>query len=326
MRARYLLLAASLALFPLSNASANEASSYPTRAVKLVIPYAAGGGVDLLGRKFAEALGKQLGQSVYVENKVGAGGTLGASSVSQARGDGYTLLFGGSPIITNKLINPSIKVDALTSLAPVALINMNPFVLTVAQGSSYQKVDDLLQAARKAPGKLNFASGGIGTGSHLAGASLATLSNVDVIHVPYRGSVELIPSLLSGQTQFCFPVVTAALSQLEAGAVRILAVTSSKRLPILPNVPTLQEVLKSEDAVVESWNGVWGPPDLPADIAVKLNAAIHQTFKDADLKAFFDKNGSPLELTQTPEDFTRFLKKENEKFARIVKASKIVQF
>lgn len=326
MQARYFLIAVAYTLVSISSAWANESANYPTRAIKMVIPYAAGGGVDLLGRKFAEAFGKQLGQTVFVENKVGAGGTLGASSVAQSRPDGYTLLFGGSPLITNKLMNPSLSVDALTSFAPVALINMNPFVLTVAHSSPYKKVEDLVRAAQKEPGKLNFASGGIGTGSHLAGAALATVSGINVVHVPYRGSVELVPSLLSGQTQFCFPVVTAALPQFNAEAVRILAVTSAKRLPILPDTPTMKEVLGNDDVVVESWNGVWGPLDLPADIAAKLNMAIHETFKQPELKEFFDKNGSPVELTETPADFTRFLQNETAKFGRIIKASNVVKY
>ncbi|HEY9280714.1 MAG TPA: tripartite tricarboxylate transporter substrate binding protein [Eoetvoesiella sp.] len=326
MKARYFLIAAAYSLVSISSAWANDSADYPARAIKMVIPYAAGGGVDLLGRKFAEAFSKQLGQTVFVENKVGAGGTLGASYVAQSRPDGYTLLFGGSPLITNKLMNPSLSVDALTSFAPVALINMNPFVLTVANSSPYKKVEDLVQAAQKEPGKLNFASGGIGTGSHLAGAALATAGGIDVVHVPYRGSVELVPSLLSGQTQFCFPVVTAALPQFNAGAVRILAVTSSKRLPILPDTPTMKEALGNDDVVVESWNGIWGPLDLPADIAAKLNTAIHETFKQPELKEFFDKNGSPVELTETPADFTRFLQNETAKFGRIIKASNVVKY
>lgn len=326
MQALRLILAACLSLAPLSSVFASEADAYPQRSVRLVIPYAPGGGVDLLGRKFAEGLAKQLGQSVYVENKVAAGGTLGATTVSLAQADGYTLLFGGAPLITNKLINPSVKVDALTSLTPVALINMSPFALTIAQDAPYKNIDDLLQAARENPGKLNFASGGIGTGAHLAGASLATLSSIDVVHVPYRGSVELVPSLLGGQTQFSFPILSVVLPQMEAGAVRVLAITSANRIPMLPDMPTLREVLQSDDAVVESWNGVWGPPGLNEGIAVKLNAAIRRTLEDPEIRKFFDDSGAPIELTASPEEFERFVRSETEKFARIVSASKIAQF
>ncbi|RZS86699.1 Bug family tripartite tricarboxylate transporter substrate binding protein [Pigmentiphaga kullae] len=325
MRARILAAALACCLVPAASQAA-PADTYPDRPIRLVVPYAAGGGVDLLARKFAEALGSQVGQSVFVENKVGAGGTLGAVSVSQAKADGYTLLFGGSPMITNKLINPAVGVDVLKSLAPVSLINMNPFVLAVAGTSPYRSIQDILAAARQSPGKLNFASGGVGTGSHLAGAALATATGIDVVHVPYRGSVDLVPSLLGGQTQFCFPVVTAALPQVESGAVRVLGVTSARRLPILPGVPTLKEALGNDDTVIESWNGVWGPAGMPADIVAKLNRSIHETFKRGDLNAFFDKNGSPVELSPTADDFADFLTKETAKFSRIVRASKIVQF
>ncbi|MPS26187.1 MAG: tripartite tricarboxylate transporter substrate binding protein [Alcaligenaceae bacterium] len=325
MRARILAAVLTCCLAPAASQAA-PADTYPDRPIRLIVPYAAGGGVDLLARKFAEALGSQMGQSVFVENKVGAGGTLGAVSVSQARADGYTLLFGGSPMITNRLINPSVGVDVLKNLAPVSLINMNPFVLAVAGTAPYRSIQDIVAAARQAPGKLNFASGGVGTGSHLAGAALATTTGIDVVHVPYRGSVDLVPSLLGGQTQFCFPVVTAALPQVESGAVRVLGVTSAKRLPILAGVPTLKEALGSDDAVIESWNGVWGPAGMPTDIVAKLNRAIHETFKRGELNAFFDKNGSPVELSPTADDFADFLAKETAKFSRIVRASKIVQF
>lgn len=222
------------------------AEDYPSRPIRLVVPYAAGGGPDIQTRKLGEVLGKELGQPVVIENKVGAGGMLAAEYVSQQRADGYTLLLGSSTHIAQKLLQPSARFDP-AAFTHISRIGSSPAVLVVRADSPYRAIDDLVDAARRAPGTLNYASGGIGSAAHIAGAAFISAVGVDALHIPYKGSVDIVPALIKGDTQFAFPVASTAVPQINNGKVRPLAVTSSARNAMLPQTPTLNEALGRTD-------------------------------------------------------------------------------
>lgn len=242
---------------------ARAAGAYPTRVVRLISPYAAGGGPDVQLRQAGPLLGNALGQTVLIENKVGAGGVLAAIYVAQQPADGYTLLGGSSTHIIQKVLQPELHFDPLADFAPVSNLSSSPTVLVVSADSRYKKLDDLIVDARSRPGQMNYGSGGIGSSAHLGGATLVSLTGIQAVHIPLKGSVDIMGSLLRGDTQFAFPVAGTAIPQVRGGKLRALAVTSRKRLKELPDVPTLFELLHNELAVQESWLGIWAPAGTP---------------------------------------------------------------
>jgi tripartite-type tricarboxylate transporter receptor subunit TctC len=323
---RRLLLKSMLAL-PAAGAlglpgASRAAQPYPSRPIRLVVPYAAGGGPDIQTRKLAEVLAQQLGQPVVVENKVGAGGILAAEFVAQQPADGYTLMLGASTHVTQKLLQPGAKFDP-SAFTHIIRVGVSPAVLVVGAGSPYRTVADLVAAARRAPGALNYASGGIGSAAHVSGAAFAAAAGIDVVHVPYKGSVEIVPSLLKGDTQFGFPVATTALPQLAAGKVRALAVTSASRAAVLPQVPTLNEALGRKDLDLDAWSGVWAPSSLPAPIVAQLHAAILKALADPGLRRLYTEMGAALAPTPTPEAFSRMVADETARMRRVIDKNSI---
>lgn len=313
-------LMASAALLP---ALPVRADTFPSKPVTIILPYAPGGGPDLLTRVFADKMSEHLGQRVIVDNRVGAAGMLAAQVAANATPDGYTLLLGASNHITQKLIQPGVKWDPVKDFVHIVRLGGAPTVMLVDAEAPYQTAKELIAAAKAKPGSLNYASGGIGSAAHLTGAAFATVSGIDVVHVPYRGSVEIVPSILSKTTQFGFPVASTALPLVNTGKVRALGVSSPQRLPQLPNVPTLKEILGSEDVVIESWSGLWAPAGTPREAVAKLNAAAQKTAQDKDVLLAFERGGSPMEISKTPEEFSRFVADDMAKQGRIVAAAKI---
>jgi len=313
-----------LACLPvLGIATGAAASGFPDRPVRLIVPYAAGGGPDVQARKLAEAVSRELGQPVVVENKVGAGGILAAEVVAQQPADGYTLMLGASTHITQKLLQPSVRFDPVTSFTHIIRTGYSPQVMLVKTSSPYHSVAELVAAARKAPGTLNYASGGIGSAAHLSGAALANAAAIDVLHVPYKGSVEIVPALIRGDTAFGFPVASTAMPQIETGKVRALAVTSARRLPGLPQVPTLNEALGRSDLALDSWSGIWAPAGVPKPVVARLHAAILKALNDPGVRDFYQRAGSVIDPTPTPEAFDRFVADEMGKYRQIVERNHI---
>lgn len=311
-----------LLMLPVAAASglpafALAAQDYPTRPIRLVVPYAPGGGPDIQARKLAEVLGRELGQPVVVENKVGAGGILAAESVAQQPADGYTLLLGASTHVAQKLLQPGVKFDP-AAFTHVTRIGIAPAVLVVSSHSPYRKVADLVAAARRFPGTLNYASGGIGSAAHISGAAFASASGIDVVHIPYKGSVEIVPSLIKGDTQFGFPVATTALPQIANGKVRALAVTSAQRLATLPQVPTLNEALGRTGLALDAWSGIWAPPNLPRPLVARLHAALLKALAEPGLRRFYAETGSLVEPSPTPEDFSRLVTEETARMRQVI--------
>jgi len=308
--------ASALALGPLP---VRAADGFPSKPVRVISPYAAGGGPDVQLRQAGPALGEALGQSIVIENKVGAAGVLAAQYVAQAAPDGYTLLMGSNTHLIQKILQPELKFDPIADFVPVSNFASSPTVLVVRADSPYQTLEDLVADAKAKPGQMNYGSGGIGTSAHLAGATLTSLAGLKVTHIPLKGSVEIAASLLRGDTQFAFPVAGTGVPQVKGGKLRALAVTSRQRLRQLPEVPTLHERLKNELAVQESWFGLWAPARTPPEVVAVLFAAATRTLKTPALQAAFEAAGNEAAISDSPQAFAAFVRSENRKWAEIVK-------
>ncbi len=300
-----------------------RAQAYPSRPVKLVVPFAPGGGPDVLTRQFLPRLGALLGQTVFVENKVGAGGIIAAEYAAQQPADGYTLLLGASTHVTQKVLQPRAAFDPVKGFTHVTRLSYAPSLLVVAADSPYKTLDDLLRAARAVPGKLNFGSGGIGSAAHLAGAALAQQARLDVAHIPYRGSVDLPAALLAGDIHFAIPTASTVVPQLQGGKLRALAITSAQRDPLLPNLPTLKELTGSDDLVLVSWSGLWLPAGAPAAVVRTLFDAHAKVYADPEIVKAHAALGVTVALSASEGEFAEFVAAESAKIARIVKAARI---
>ena len=306
-------------LFGLMPMALHAADAYPVRPVKIISPYAAGGGPDVQLRQFSQPVGEALKQSVVIENKVGAGGVLAAQFVASAPADGYTLLMGSNTHLIQKSLQPNLKFDPVSDFIAVSNMASSPTVLVVSADSPYKSVDDLVSAARRTQEGMNYGSGGIGTSAHLAGATFSTLNNLKVTHIPLKGSVEITSSLLRGDTQFAFPVAGTGVPQVKGGKLRALAVTSRKRLPQLPDVPTLNEVMKNELTVQESWFGIWAPVKTSADVVNALHAAVVTALRQPSLRLAFEAAGNEAVPSESPQAFAAFVRSEQQKWAEIVR-------
>lgn len=305
--------------FALAAAGVRATEAFPGRPVRVIVPYAAGGGPDVLLRQIAPRFGEALGQPVVAENKVGAAGVLAAQYVAQQPADGYTLLMGSNTHLIQKLLQPELKFDPLGEFVPVSNMAASPTVMVVPADSSYRKVEDVIAAARKKPGSMNYSSGGIGTSAHLAGATLVSLAGLKAMHIPLKGSVEITASLLRGDTDFAFPVAGTGVPQVRGGKLRMLATTGASRLRDFPDVPTLQEVLKNELAVQESWFGFWAPGKTAADVVARLHAAANRVLAEPGVRAQFDASGNTPAVTPTPQAYAAFVRSESAKWADIIK-------
>ena len=299
--------------------TARAADNFPVRPVRIVVPYAAGGGPDVQARQLGPLLGEALGQPIVVENKVGAAGVLAAQVVAAAAPDGYTVLQGAITHLLQKVLQPSLKFDPLADFSPIGNISTGASVLVVAADAPWRTAQELIAAARAAPGKMNFGSGGIGTTAHLAGATLVALAKLDAVHVPLRGSVEIAGSLLRGDTQFAFPIAATALPQIQGGKLRALAITSAERASALPDVPTLHELLGSKLAVQEAWSGLWAPARTPPEVVQRLFAALGSTLKTPAARKIIEAGGGQLAASASPQAYAEFIRAEGAKWTEIVR-------
>mgnify|MGYP000892834288 CR=1 FL=1 len=319
MQRRTLIAAALLAGLSL-HAQAQEA--WPARPIKLVVPFAAGGTSDILGRLLGEKLQAALKQPIVVENRAGAGGVLGADAVAKSPADGYTLLLG---TIASHAINPAMKAkmpyDALKDFAPVNLLGSISNVLLVGTEQPYKSVAELIAAAKAKPDAIAFASAGQGSSQHMSGELFKLLAGADLSHVPYKGSAPAIQDGIGNQIPSSFETVTVALPHIQAGKVRALAVTSAQRSAALPNVPTMQEAgVAGFD--VASWQALYAPAGTPPAIVSRLNAEIEKILALPDVKARLDGLGL-VHSPNTPAQFAEFNRQEVAKWTRVAREGKL---
>jgi len=311
-------LLATAAFYLALTGTVHAEDAWPSRPIKLVVPFAAGGTSDVLARALAEKLQGVLKQTVIVDNKAGAGGVIGADSVAKAPADGYTILLG---TIASHAINPALQpkmpYDALKDFAPVDLLGSISNVLLVGAGQPYKTVKDLAAAAKAKPGSVAFASAGQGSSQHMSGELFKQLAGAELTHIPNKGSAPAIQDVIGGQVPMSFETVTVALPHIQSGKVRALAVTSAKRSPALPDTPTLQEAgVKGFD--VASWQAIYAPAGTPPAIVQRLNAEIEKIVAMPDVKAKFETLG--LQHTpNTPAEFAAFNKAEVAKWTKVVK-------
>ena len=295
-------------------------AQYPNKPIKMVVPFPAGGTTDIMARAVAADLQKTLGQAVIVDNKAGAGGNIGSDFVAKAAPDGYTLLMGtvGTHAI-NVSLYPKMPYDAVKDFVPVSLVAGVPNVLVASPGYPIASVKDLIDAAKKAPDTVTFASSGNGTSIHLSGELFKQLAGVQMTHVPYKGSSTALPDVMSGQVNVMFDNAPSVMQHIRGGKLKAIAVTSSKRSPALPNVPTIAESgLPGFEA--SSWFGVFAPAGTPKDIVDKLSQTIAKAVHTAEFKERLAAQGAEG-VGNTSEQFAAHIKTEIDKWARVVKAS-----
>lgn len=298
-------------------ASPVAAQTYPSKPIRVVVGYAPGGAVDFTARLLAQKLPEHLKQNVIVENRPGAGSTIGTALVAKAPPDGYTLLLMPTTGVVQSALRPDLPYNLERDLAPVTLVASGPFVLVVHPSVPARNVKELIGLARARAGKLNGGSPGVGSANHLAQELFNTMTKVSITHIPYKGSSEAAVATASGQVDLSFPSVAGVLSLLEAKRVRALAVTAPKRTSLLPDLSTLSEAgVPGYDYTV--WYGVMIPARVPGEIVARLNAAVGAVVAAADVKETFAKQGFDARAS-TPGEFAATIRADLEKNARLVK-------
>lgn len=299
------------------------ADAYPSRSVMIVNPWAAGGPSDAIIRPIAQQLTARMGQSFLIDNKAGANGTIGATAVARAKADGYTLLFAHvNPIAISPVMPQKPSYDPVKDFAPITLIASGPSVLVVRSDFPAKTLGELIAFAKAKPGKVSYGSVGVGSNTHLAGSTLAHLSQVEMIHVPYRGSALIQTDLLGGQITTAFVNLGGALGMIQEGKLRALAVSTSKRSSALPNVPTVAETLPGFE--VNGWYGLMAPAGTPPEIVKRLNAEVVDILKMPDIASRLKDAGMEPEPT-TPEAFATMLNAELVRWAAAVKNANITE-
>jgi tripartite-type tricarboxylate transporter receptor subunit TctC len=321
---RHVLLSA-LAILVGATASGSalaQASTYPNKPIRIVVPFPVGGIADTFSRTIGIKLTEAWGQPVVVENKTGAGGNIGADLVAKSAPDGYTLVMGniGSHAVNVSLFK-SIPFDPIKDFAPIAHVLDADGLLVVNPSVKANSVRDILEMARTEPGKLSYASGGLGTTSHLAGELFKSTAKVDIVHVPYKGNAPAIADLLSGQTQLSFATMPTVLPHVKAGKLRALASIGPARTVALPEVPTVAES-GLPGFEVSNWIGLFAPAGTPPDIVAKLNAEVQKVMRSPDVQKRLETEGARF-IPTTPAQFAAFQKDEMVKWAKIIKDANI---
>ena len=309
------------AFLSVSHAQTSE-GNYPIKPIRIIIPQSSGSATDTLIRQIAPKLTEQLGQALILENKLGAGGIIGADTVAKAAPDGYTLLIGATSWITiAPHVYSKLSYDPQKDLAPISMFAVGQNVLAVPANSPFMNVKDLVAHMKANPNALNMASAGIGSTSHLAGEMLTSLANVSAVHVPYKGAGPSVMSLLSGEAQWVFTPMQGPIALIRSGKLRALAVGGSVRSAILPDVPTVKESgIAGYD--MRNWYGLLAPAGTPKSIIDKLNAAIVKVVNSPEIKEQFYTQGSEP-TTNSPQEFSQFIRDETERMSKVVKTAGI---
>ena len=309
------------ALALLVSATVVQAQEYPAKTVRMIVPFAPGGATDVLTRIVSLKLYERWGQIVIVDNRVGASGNIGAEYVAKSvAADGYTLLVAGSPHAINMSLFNNLRYDLARDVAPITSIAAFPSLIAVHPSVPVKSVKDLIALARARPGQINFGSAGNGSPNHLSMEMFKTMAKVDMTHIPYKGgSGQMVSDLLAGQVQLASMGLPPAMPYVKSGRLRVIAVTSAKRSPLLPQAPTVAETgLPGYE--VNSWYGVFAPPALPKEIIAKINADIVTVLGLADVKERLAGLGAEPQ-PMTPDDFGKFVRDDIAKWSKVVKES-----
>ena len=320
MKRRQLLqTAVSAALLP-SLVQAQD--KYPSKPITWVCPYAAGGNADSRSRQVAKAMSAILGQPIIIDNKAGAGGNIGTEVIARGKPDGYTIGMGNfAPLAVNHALFKKLNFDPANDIVPIGLIEKGPLILMVRNDSPYKSVKDIVAAAKAAPGKLSFASGGIGGSHHLSGALLENAAGIDLIHAPYKSGAAGATDLMGGQVQMMFEQMYSAMPAIKGGRLRALAITSKTRSPLLPDLPTMAE--QGFPAVeVLNWQGLVAPKGISTELVKTLNAALNKALQDPEVKEKILSQGNEMG-GGSPELFAALIKSEAPRWAKVVRDAKI---
>jgi len=317
-----LLTAGAMALAALAGVPA-QAESFPSKPIKLVVGFAPGGINDIVARVVGQKLGEALGQPVIVENKAGAGGTIGADSVAKAKPDGYTLLLGS---VSNISMAPSqykaLPYDPLKDFAPVALLAAAPNILVVHPEFPVHSVKDLIALAKKKPGQISYASAGNGTSNHLTVELLKVLADIDLVHIPYKGDAVGITDVIGGQVPMMFPTLPVALPHIKSGKLRAVAVSSAKRTALAPEVPTVAESGGLADFQVSVWVGILAPANTPKDIVDRVSTELTRIVQAPEIKEKLASLGAEPDPRDSAQ-FAAYIKSETAKWSKVAAAAKI---
>ena len=300
-----------------------RAGDYPVRPIKLVVPYAAGGPTDVLGRLVADFLGRDLKQAIIVENKAGAQGAIGAEAVARAEPDGYTLFVSAASIIVlNPMLYKKLSYDPVKDFRMLALVTDLPVVMEVHPSVPAKTVAEFVAYAKQNPGKLNFGSAGTGGTIHLAGEMFKQMAGVEMTHVPYKGAGPALTDLLAGNIQVMFDSLSTALPPVKSGLLRPLGVSSAERSPDLSDVPTVAES-GYPDYVVSVWYGIAAPAKLPEDVARKISASLDRALNDDVFRASLEKIGFPVFRPRSPAAIAEFIDADRARWSKVIKAQNI---
>jgi tripartite-type tricarboxylate transporter receptor subunit TctC len=314
---RWLSVLLSAALIP----SAALAETYPSKPIRIIVPFAAGGAVDVVARAVGQRMSEQMGSPVIIEDKPGASANLGAELVAKAPPDGYTVLMGANGLATNMTLFHNLGFDTAKDFAPIARVGYAPLVLVVQASSPAKTLKDLIAMAKAQPGMLTYGSAGNGGSGHLAAELLKLMTKIDVMHVPYKGGAPAMTDLLGGRLSFMLNNPLEVIANIKSGRLRALAVASPKRIPMLPDVPTFAEAgLPGYDASV--WWGLVAPAKTPKDIVAKLSSEALKALENEGVREKLSNLGAVVDPAG-PEQFGKFLNEEIDKWAQVIKASGI---
>jgi len=315
----FVKLAGALIVAATATLGGAHAQDYPSRPITLVVPYAAGGGNDVMARTVAEKMSRTLGQQIVVENRAGAGGTIATRQVARAAPDGYTLVIGGTgTLAVNPTLYQNVGYDPRKDFAPVGLIGTSALVVLVNPSVPAKTIRELIDLAKKDPGKLNYASAGVGSGIHLGTVLFEQMGEIQLTHVPYRGTGPALTDLIGGHVAIYFSSLPSAIGIARDGKVRPLAVTGAKRSDVFPDVPTVAETLPGFEAVLHY--GIVAPAGTPRPIVDKLNAALREALAASDTQERMAKDGTEP-LPSTPDEYAADIDREETKWSAIVKKS-----
>lgn len=307
---------------PALRSGAAMAQAFPTRPIRLIVPFVPGGGADTTARFVADPLGTELGQNIVIENRGGAGGTIGAAAVAQAPADGYTLLYGTpGPLITNPFLMASMPYDAQRDFAPVSLLTRGAYLLAVHKDVPVQTMPELIALARARPGELTYASAGIGAGSHLSGELLSMETGIRMTHVPYRGTAQAVQDVAAGRVTMSIDTYGVMIPLIQAGNLRPIAVTSLERFPELPNVPSIAETLPGFEVGVVNYICVRS--GTPQPIIERLNQALVKVLASPSLAERMRDAGSSPPLSSSAEELGRILRSESEKWGAVIRRANL---